>query len=50
MFVSAASENNVIDMESLKALQTLAASENPSLQQSAALYYLHISEECEYVI
>ncbi|XP_078256339.1 uncharacterized protein LOC144594044 [Rhinoraja longicauda] len=43
--IEEASENNVIDMESLKALQTLAASENPSLQQSAALYYLHISEE-----
>ncbi|XP_051880900.1 uncharacterized protein LOC127575229 [Pristis pectinata] len=43
--IEEASENKVIDMESLKALQTLAASENPSLQQSAALYYLHISEQ-----
>ncbi|XP_062896508.1 uncharacterized protein LOC134342382 [Mobula hypostoma] len=43
--IEKASENKVIDWESLKALQTLAASENPGLQQSAALYYLHISEQ-----
>ncbi|XP_069744431.1 uncharacterized protein [Narcine bancroftii] len=43
--IEEASENKVIDVENLKVLQTLAASENPSLQQSAALYYLHISEQ-----
>ncbi|XP_008492310.1 vacuolar protein 8 isoform X4 [Calypte anna] len=30
--------------ESLEALRTLAFSENPGLQQSAALYYLHMSQ------
>ncbi|XP_078398470.1 uncharacterized protein LOC144680868 [Cetorhinus maximus] len=43
--IEEASESKVIDTECLEALQTLAASENPSLQQSAALYYLHISEQ-----
>ncbi|XP_067882211.1 uncharacterized protein [Heterodontus francisci] len=43
--IEEASESNVIDTECLEALQTLAASENPRLQQSAALYYLHISEQ-----
>ncbi|XP_038655358.1 vacuolar protein 8-like isoform X2 [Scyliorhinus canicula] len=43
--IEEASESNVIDTERLEVLQTLAASENPSLQQSAALYYLHISEQ-----
>ncbi|XP_048453196.1 vacuolar protein 8-like isoform X1 [Rhincodon typus] len=38
-------ESKMIDNECLEALRTLAASENPSLQQSAALYYLHISEQ-----
>lgn len=28
----------------LEALRTLAFSENPGLQQSAALYYLHMSQ------
>ncbi|XP_067839957.1 uncharacterized protein [Heptranchias perlo] len=45
LHIEQASESKVIDTECLEALQTLAASENPSLQQSAALYYLHISEQ-----
>ncbi|XP_043542008.1 vacuolar protein 8-like isoform X2 [Chiloscyllium plagiosum] len=44
-FLQHVEESKVIDTECLEALRTLAASENPSLQQSAALYYLHISEQ-----
>ncbi|XP_060676544.1 uncharacterized protein LOC132805468 [Hemiscyllium ocellatum] len=44
-FLQHLEESKVIDTECLEALRTLAASENPSLQQSAALYYLHISEQ-----
>ncbi|XP_078068701.1 uncharacterized protein LOC144493525 [Mustelus asterias] len=43
--IEEASESKVTDTECLEVLQTLAASENPSLQQSAALYYLHVSEQ-----
>uniref|UniRef100_A0A8D0H5J3 Vacuolar protein 8 n=1 Tax=Sphenodon punctatus TaxID=8508 RepID=A0A8D0H5J3_SPHPU len=37
-------EMSPLAKESLEALRTLAFSENPGLQQSAALYYLHMSQ------
>ncbi|XP_007891198.2 vacuolar protein 8 isoform X2 [Callorhinchus milii] len=43
--IEKASEKKVIDRECLEVLETLTGSENPGLQQSAALYYLHISEQ-----
>ncbi|XP_033860145.3 uncharacterized protein LOC117402795 isoform X1 [Acipenser ruthenus] len=35
----------LLDNDCLHALRTLAVSENPNLQQSAAIYYLHISQQ-----
>ncbi|RXM99449.1 Vacuolar protein 8 [Acipenser ruthenus] len=35
----------LLDNDCLHALRTLAVSENPNLQQSAAMYYLHISQQ-----
>nr|XP_006007785.1 PREDICTED: vacuolar protein 8-like [Latimeria chalumnae] len=43
--IETAVDRPVFAKESLEALNTLAFSENPSLQQSAALYYLHISQQ-----
>ncbi|XP_064913188.1 uncharacterized protein LOC102096500 isoform X1 [Columba livia] len=37
-------EMSPLGKDSLEALRTLAFSENPGLQQSAALYYLHMSQ------
>ncbi|KYO19063.1 uncharacterized protein LOC102558480 isoform X2 [Alligator mississippiensis] len=37
-------ELSLLGKNSLEALRTLAFSENPGLQQSAALYYLHLSQ------
>uniref|UniRef100_A0A8C3J0Q9 Vacuolar protein 8 n=1 Tax=Calidris pygmaea TaxID=425635 RepID=A0A8C3J0Q9_9CHAR len=42
--IEAGFEMSPLGKDSLEALRTLAFSENPGLQQSAALYYLHMSQ------
>nr|XP_033792676.1 vacuolar protein 8-like isoform X2 [Geotrypetes seraphini] len=43
-YIETGFETSPLSPESLESLRTLAFSENPDLQQSAALYYLHMSQ------
>lgn len=40
-------ETELLSNESLHALHRLAASEDRDLQMTAAMYYLHLSHQCE---
>lgn len=40
-------ETQLLSQESLKAVNTLSASEHTDLQMTAAMYYLHLSHHCE---